>query len=308
MMDNRWWTRLVGLALLCVGCAPDARFAASGPGEPVWPGEEWPVSTPEAEGLDPAAIDSLVADIDAGRFGLIDHFLLIRHGRVIADRHWDHGEEYARILAEQEDTVGHPYNYDHPDWHPYYRDTGLHTLQSVTKSVTSVAFGIAVGKILREATGRRADAWAEEHLFRPIGIRDYYWKITPDGEADTEGGLYLAPHDLARIAYLMLRGGEWDGRRIVSREWVRASTSPVIPDLNPGNGRDDGGYGYQWWVPFHEEGETRIFSGNGYGGQFLHIVPEHDLILLFNGWTLHARAELSSWTALQDRILPAIRG
>lgn len=196
---------------------------------------------------------------------------------------------------EQEDTVSHAYNYDHPDWHPYYRDTPLHTLQSVTKSVTSVAFGIAV------------DAWAEEHLFRPIGIRDYYWKITPDGEADTEGGLYLAPHDLARVAYLMLRGGEWDGRRVVSREWVRASTSPVIPDLNPGNDRDDGGYGYQWWVPFQEDGETRVFSGNGYGGQFLHIVPEHDLIVLFNGWTLHSRAELSSWTALQDRILPAMR-
>ncbi|MDE0650096.1 MAG: alpha/beta fold hydrolase, partial [Gammaproteobacteria bacterium] len=382
--------------------APDAQSTAAGTGAPVWPGEEWAVSTPEAEGLDPTAIDSLIADIDAGRFGLIDHFLLIRRGHVIANRHWDHGEEYARILAEQEDTASHPYNYDHPDWHPYYRDTGLHTLQSVTKSVTSVAFGIAVdaghidgvdapawpflaaygpdlgeparanatledfltmrsgidwaipgqtyaddthptseleaseawidyvvrrpvgtepgtrfdyndgvsvllGKILREATGQRADAWAEEHLFRPIGIRDYYWKITPDGEADTEGGLYLAPHDLARIAYLMLRGGEWDGRRIVSRAWVRASTSPVIPDLNPGNDRDDGGYGYQWWVPFHEDGETRVFSGNGYGGQFLHVVPEHDLIVLFNGWTLHTGAEFSSWTALQDRILPAIR-
>ena len=38
---------------------------------------------------------------------------------------------------------------------------------------------VLLGKILREATGQRADAWAEEHLFRPIGIREYYWKITP---------------------------------------------------------------------------------------------------------------------------------
>ena len=106
---RRAW--LAAAALVTAGlvaCAPDAQSTAAGTGEPVWPGEEWPVSTPEAEGLDPAAIDSLVADIDAGRFGLIDHLLLIRHGRVIADRHWDHGEEYARILAEQEDTVSHP--------------------------------------------------------------------------------------------------------------------------------------------------------------------------------------------------------
>lgn len=398
---------------LGAGCVPRLRrlgFVASlialtacapPPGAPGWPGESWPVSTAEAEGVDPAAIDSLIADIDAGRYGLIDHFLLIRNGRLIADRHWDHGETYAELLTAQADTVDHQYNYDHPAWHPLYRDTHLHSLQSVTKSVTSVAFGIAVdeghipdveapawpyfkaygvdltdprraatsledfltmrsgvdwaipgqtydddthptsvleasdrwidyvvaqpvgtepgtqfdyndgvsvllGKIVREATGQRLDAWTEERLFHPIGIDDYYWKITPGGEVDSEGGLYLSTHDLARIGYLMLRGGEWDGRRIVSPDWVAASTSPVVSDVNPDNDRPDTGYGYQWWVPLHENGETRVFAGNGYGGQFLHVVPEYDLISVFNGWTLHERPELSSWTALQDRILPAV--
>ena len=388
--------RVAALSTLVVlaACAPQSM--ASG-----WPGETWPVSTAEAEGVDPAALDSLIADIDAGRYGLIDHFLLIRNGRLIADRRWDHGERYAELLAAQEDTADHQYNYDHPSWHPYYRDTGLHSLQSVTKSVTSVAFGIAVdegripgveapawpyfeaygadladprraaasledfltmrsgidwalpgqtyddgthptvvleasdawidyvvaqpvgtdpgtrfdyndgvsvllGKIVREATGRRLDEWAEERLFRPIGIDEYYWKIAPDGEVDSEGGLYLSAHDLARIGYLMIRGGEWDGRQVVSREWVEASTSPVVPDVSPDNGRPDTGYGYQWWVPLHEDGETRVFAGNGYGGQFLHVVPEHDLISVFNGWTLHEQPELFSWTALQDRILPAV--
>ncbi|MXX67592.1 MAG: serine hydrolase [Gemmatimonadales bacterium] len=388
--------RVVPLAMYTVlaACAPQSE----GHG---WPGETWPVSTAEAEGVDPAAIDSLIADIDAGRYGLIDQFLLIRNGRVIADRRWDHGVRYAELLAAQEDTADHQYNYDHPSWHPYYRDTDLHSLQSVTKSVTSVAFGIAVdeghisgvevpawpyfegygvdladprraatsledfltmrsgidwalpgqtyddgthptvvleasdawidyvvarpvgtepgnrfdyndgvsvllGKIVREATGQRLDAWAEERLFRPIGIDEYYWKLAPDGEVDSEGGLYLSTHDLARIGYLMLRGGEWDGRQVVSREWAEASTSPVVPDVAPDNDRPDTGYGYQWWVPVHEDGETRVFAGNGYGGQFIHIVPEHDLISVFNGWTLHEQPELFSWTALQDRILPAI--
>lgn len=381
-------------AILLSGCATSA-----GPG---WPGETWPVSTAEAEGVDSAAVDSLIADIDAGRYGLIDQFLLIRNGRVIADRRWDHAARYAELLTAQEDTADHQYNYDHPSWHPYYRDTDLHSLQSVTKSVTSVAFGIAVdeghipsveasvwpyfeaygvdlaeprraaasledfltmrsgidwavpgqtyddgthptvvleaseawidyiverpvgtdpgtrfdyndgvsvllGKVVRETTGQRLDAWAEERLFRPIGIDEYYWKITPDGEVDSEGGLYLSPHDLARIGYLMLRGGEWDGRQVVSRPWVEASISPVVPDVAPENDRPDTGYGYQWWVPMHENGETRVFAGNGYGGQFLHVVPEYDLISVFNGWTLHEQPELFSWTALEDRILPAVR-
>jgi len=104
----------------------------------------------------------------------------------------------------------------------------------------------------------------------------------------------------------MLRGGEWDGRQVVSRQWVETSTSPVVPDVAPDNDRPDTGYGYQWWVPVHEDGETKVFAGNGYGGQFIHIVPEHDLISVFNGWTLHEQPELFSWTALQDRILPAV--
>lgn len=392
--------KLIGRAVSLAACVVLAACEAHSAG-PGWPGEAWPVSTAEAEGVDPAALESLIADIDAGRYGLIDQFLLIRNGRVIADRRWDHGQRYAELLAAQEDTADHQYNYDHPSWHPYYRDTDLHSLQSVTKSVTSVAFGIAVdeghipdveapawpyfeaygvdladprraatsledfltmrsgidwavpgqtyedqahptsvleasdrwidyivsrpvgtdpgtrfdyndgvsvllGKIVREATGQRLDEWAEERLFRPIGIDEYYWKITPDGEVDSEGGLYLSTHDLARIGHLMLRGGEWDGRQVVSREWVEASTSPVVPDVAPDNDRPDTGYGYQWWAPMHENGETRVLAGNGYGGQFLHVVPEYDLISVFNGWTLHEQPELFSWTALQDRILPAV--
>ncbi len=390
---------IIGLAV--AACAPEDRATPTASTQTPWPGDDWPVSTPAAEGIDPAAIDALVSDIDAGRYGLIDHFLLIRNGRVVADHRWDHHDTYVELLAAQEDTVEHQYNYDHPDWHPFYRDTRLHSLQSVTKSVLSVAFGIAVdaghippvgaeawpyftaygvdpsesgradasledfltmrsgiswaapgqtyedgthpttvmelsdawidyvvsrpvtvepgtrfdyndgvsvmlGRIVHEATGQRIDAWAEEHLFEPIGIDEYYWKTTPAGEVDSEGGLYLTSHDLARVGYLMLRQGEWDGRQVVSADWVRASTSAVVPDVNPANDRPDTGYGYQWWVPVHEDGETRIFAANGYGGQFLHVVPEHDLISVFNGWTLHERPEFSSWMAMQERILPAV--
>ncbi|MCG8468328.1 MAG: beta-lactamase family protein [Gemmatimonadetes bacterium] len=398
--------RLAALGLfaapVALGCAtpPDSSAPMATTAGVPWPGEAWEVSSPEAEGIDPAAVTSLIADIDAGRYGLIDHFLLIRNGRVVADRHWDHSATYDSLAAVQDDTTSHQYNYDHPDWHPLYRDTHLHSLQSVTKSVTSVAFGIAVdaghiagvetpawpyfdaydpdmsdarrsattledfltmrsgiawasagetyddeahptvilengdawiqyvvdrpmktdpgarfdyndgvsvllGKIVREATGQRIDEWARERLFEPIGIDEFYWKITPDGEVDTEGGLYLATHDLARIGYLMLRGGEWDGRQVVSADWVRASTSPVVPDVAPENDRVDPGYGYQWWIPSHEDGETEVFAGNGYGGQFLHVIPEYDLVAVFNGWTLHSRPELPSWTAVQERIVPA---
>jgi CubicO group peptidase (beta-lactamase class C family) len=350
-----------------------------------------------AEGIDPRAVDSLIADLEGGVYGLVDHFLLIRHGRVVADRHFT--QDYETIAA-QYDTTDHQYNYDHPAWHPYYRDTHLHSLQSVTKSVTSAALGIAIddgliedvhvsvmpffsdyehdltdsrkraitledlltmrsgiewntsggydseehstillegseawiqfvldqpmdtipgsvfeyndgvsvliGKIVRQVTGQRIDRWATERLFNPIGITDFYWKITPDGEADTEGGLYLSAHDLARIGYLFLKNGEWDGVQIISREWVRASTTPVVSDVAPDNDRADAGYGYQWWVPDHDGRQSAVYAANGYGGQFLLVVPGYDVIAVFNGWHIHGGDFRSTYRALQNRLLPAM--
>jgi CubicO group peptidase (beta-lactamase class C family) len=363
----------------------------------IWPGETWPVSTPAAEGIDREAIESLVADIEAGEYGLVDAFFLVRNGKVVADYRFQH--DYESIAAEY-DSTNHQYNYDHPAWHPYLRGTDLHTLQSVTKSVTSAALGIAIdegllggvetpvmpffeayepyptnarreatnledfltmrsgirwntqgaygsgnhstdlleasdewirfvldqpvdttpgtryqyndgvsvllGKILREATGQRIDEWARERLFEPIGINEFYWKITPDGEADTEGGLYLATEDLARFGYLFLRGGEWDGRQIISREWVEVSTRPLVPDVAPNNERPDPGYGYQWWILDAEDGATRLFAGNGYGGQFVLVHPESDIVAVFNGWNIHESANRSTYRALQERILPHV--
>jgi CubicO group peptidase (beta-lactamase class C family) len=383
---------LMACALL-PGCGPDT-VPPQAPVEAEW---EWPVSTPAQEGIDPAAVDALVADIEGGDYGLIDHFTLIRHGRLVADYHFE--QDYQAIAAAY-DTTNHQYNYDHPDWHPYYQGTDLHSLQSVTKSVTSIALGIAVdqglipgvdvpamsffqeygpdmsdprrgemkledlltmrsgiewsedtpytdpnnscilmeasdewvpfvlgypmdadpgsvweynsgasvllGKIVEVATGQRVDAWTKEQLFDPIGIQDFYWKLTPSGEVDTEGGLYLSAKDLARIGYLFLRNGMWEGRRVVSEEWVKASTSPLVVDIVPENGRDDPGYGYQWWVPDHDGENTQVFAGNGYGGQFLLVAPDYDVVAVFNGWNIHEGAGASTWRALQERILPAI--
>ena len=364
-----------------------------------WPTDSWPVSNLEAEGFDSEAIDALVADMKSGKYGLLDHFLLIRHGRIVVDQHFAH--DYEKIAAPY-DSEDHPYNYDHPQWHPYHKGSKLHTLQSVTKSITSVALGIAIdegyipdgveteamsffdayasdasephrramtledmltmrsgirwnemisydneqnsclrleasdnwiqfvldqpmreepgtvfnynsgvtvllGKVVRVATGKRIDAYVKEKLFDPLGIKDYYWKTTPDGEVDTEGGLYLSAHDLARIAYLFLRKGNWHGVQIVSEKWVRESTAPTVSDVNPGNGRPDSGYGYQWWIPQHADGQTKIFSGNGYGGQFPVVVPEYNLVVVFNAWNIHGQPEMSSQRAVLNRILPAIQ-
>ena len=351
----------------------------------------WQTSSATEVGIDPQIIQSIHNDIQSGQYGLIDHFMVIRHGKLIAD--YGYEQDYDSVMR-QYDTTDHQYNYDHTNWHPYYRNTNLHTMQSVTKSVTSILLGIAkdeglitdeyekaesyfksglpdivdqrmqaisiqdlltmrsgiewdeanyneddnscilmelsndwikfvlehpmdqipgttfeynsgasvlLGKIVREATGKRIDQWAEEKLFGPLGITEYYWKVTPKGEIDTEGGLYLSSHSLAKLGYLMLHNGKWEGKQIVSADWVDQSLHPWVDFGN------NTGYGYQWWIPDHAEGTAKIFAGNGYGGQFLMVAPEFDLIVVFNGWNIHDRPEKSSYGVLQNLILPACK-
>ena len=377
---------LVAVGCLLMSCSAQTQSSVT---ESELSYDQWEQASPEAVGIDPLVLDSIHQDIVNGDYGFIDHFLLIRQGKVVFDRHYQ--QDYQSVM-EQYDTTNYQYNYDHVAWHPYYKDTDLHSLQSVTKSVTSMLLGIAVdeglidtqlpalsyfsafdydstdarkmdisvqdlltmrsglewdeenydeannscilmensddwiqfvldhpmdadpgsvfeynsgasvllGKIVREATGQRIDQWAEEKLFGPLAIENYYWKITPKGEVDTEGGLYLSTHDLAKIGQLMMQKGIWGEERIISEEWVEQSTQPVVAF------GEDRGYGYQWWVPLHKQGKTEIFAGNGYGGQFLMVVPEQELITVFNGWTIHERSEKSSWRVLQDRILPSL--
>jgi CubicO group peptidase (beta-lactamase class C family) len=148
--------------------------------------------------------------------------------------------------------------------------------------------------IIKKSTGKFIDEYAEEHLFGPIGIKTYYWKKTPKGFPDTEGGLYLLPRDLARIGYLYSMDGVWDKSRILPEGWVGASVTPRTPDTGSGLG-----YGYQWWLtPWGNEQSSYAYTCLGYGGQYLFVVPEYDLIAVFTGWNIYDTPALSVSYAL----------
>lgn len=79
-------------------------------------------------------------DLADGRYGLVDEVLVQHKGETVF--HFTYDRKYAEIV-DLTDVENEPFSYAHPDWHPYYRDTDLHTIQSITKSVTSVLIGIA---------------------------------------------------------------------------------------------------------------------------------------------------------------------
>jgi CubicO group peptidase (beta-lactamase class C family) len=365
------------------------------PASDSFPTNGWPESTPAEQGMDEQVLQALDEEIAAGKHGYVDGMLVIRDGHVVYERAYPH--DYETLFAAQPNQVRGAYNYYDPEWHPYYKGTDLHTMQSVSKSVMATLIGIAIGRgeiegtnvpaagffadyqagdddprrasmtlehlltmtagiewdedsydytdprnscavmeslddwaayvwglpmaaepgstyvyssgvtmlinqVLRHATGEHALSYATKYLFGPLGIKDFYWKQTPAGETDAEGGLYLTPRDLAKIGYLYAMDGIWEGKRLLPEGWVERATSPLSDPAYR-----DWRYGYQWWLmPYGEEQRRYSWQGNGYGGQHLVVIPEHDLVAVFTGWNIWDQQSLDEEFAV-SALLNALR-
>ncbi len=125
--------------------------------------------------------------------------------------------------------------------------------------------------ILTEVTGKPASEFADEVLFGPLGISDYVWPANPQGISFGSGDLMLLPTDMAKIGYLYLRNGEWDGKQIVPQWWVEAATAVHAAERASADG-----YGYQWWINW--AGHPMAI---GFAGQYIIILPEFDLVVTF---------------------------
>lgn len=389
---------LAGIALV-LGSIPPAsaqtRLATS----------DWPLTTPAAAKVNASVLDSISAEIARGDYGNVDRMLVIRSGRIVLDASFprDYGAIYgdsakAPNALNAGDLTG-PYNYFSSWWHPYYRRGDLHTLQSVTKTITSVIIGVAItrgefpsidrpvlsffdtGKvaniderkrrmtikhlltmtggfewnenlpyidprnnavvmeasqdwvaytinlpmarepgtvfnyssgesqllahIFRQATGIDIEEYAAQHLFTPLGIEPWYWKRTPTGLVDTEGGLYLEARDLAKIWQLFLDDGVWKGTRVVSSDWVKQSVTPAVRVSTRAGAPQ---YGYKWWLYQNPVDSTRlVWGGSGFGGQFPLAFPEHDLVVVFNGWNILPGGKSLPVGRIAQRLLAATR-
>jgi len=363
-----------------------------------WPTHGWAKAAPASVGLDEKVLSALDADIASGKYSLVDSFNVIRCGTEVFEKTYSH--DYGTIYGKEAKTRGPlnahltgPYNYFDPAWHPYYHGTDLHSMQSVSKTVSSIILGIAItrgdfkagldtpllkyfdvakvknvderkrritlqhvltmstgldwneeiayddpkndaslmeatddwvqyvidrpmaqepGKVFnyssgvtellayvfQKETGQDIEKYGEKYLFTPLGMR-HYWKRTPMGVVDTEGGLFLSGPDLAKIGYLYLHDGAWDGKQIVSKDWVKQSLTPSI------DAPEGFKYGFKWWLLPRTDRKGYFWMARGFGGQRLMVFPEKNLIAVFTGWEI--LKDPAGDGELVKRILPAVR-
>lgn len=343
--------------------------------------------TPDDVGLDGAALTRLTAEIRGGSYGNIHSLLVVRHGR----------------LAHEAYFVGDDERRGEPRGEVRFAADSLHDARSVTKSVTSLVFGIAVAAhdaladvnapvldffpayedlrtparlairlrdvlsmtsglqwdeyshpygdprnsetamdqaadpfryvleqpiaaepgstweysggdtmllagVLERVTGKRLDTYAEQALFRPLGIDRYEWLKYPSGLPIAASGLRLLPRDMAKLGQLVLDHGRWRGEQIVPEGWVEASISPqaVIAERPFGFQR----YGYQWWLGTARVGDRSVpwAAAVGWGGQRILIVESMDLVVVLTaGLYNDPRQTDITFEILLDRVLPAVK-
>ena len=160
--------------------------------------------------------------------------------------------------------------------------------------------------IIQKQIGGDLLGFANKHLFQPLGITNYTWRlarssIDPDSKAIVNGshGLEMRARDMAKFGFLYLKGGIWDGQKIVSRNWVEESTRRH-KDITGMLGTVINDYGYLWYI--HSFG----FHSMGYKGQYIFVIPNLEIVAVFLS-DLSATQFLEPISLVKDYIIPAVK-
>lgn len=152
--------------------------------------------------------------------------------------------------------------------------------------------------ILSDAVGVRADEFANDTLFGPLGISNYHWQCDPQGYNTGGWGLHLSASDMAKIGMLYLHQGRWQNHQLIPHSWVSASTTVQVAASDHASG-----YGYQWWLT--DADGCKAFYALGLGGQFIYCIPQRNAIIVVVSNRAGRRRPL--WPLFEQFFLPAVR-
>ena len=163
--------------------------------------------------------------------------------------------------------------------------------------------------IIQLSTGMTTLNFANLYLFEPLGISNVRWLRDSQGIYRGSSRLSLTPRDMAKIGYLYLNEGFWDGKQILSTDWVARSGDDIVhlggntPEWSPE------GYGYQWWtIP-----SLGVYYAAGARGQKICVFPVYNLVVVFTAYLNDPTHEnviitdmiISSIINVESRLMPS---
>ena len=144
------------------------------------------------------------------------------------------------------------------------------------KWVYNDASAMLIGAIIEEQSGQKLSDFANQHLFKPLGIREYYWFTGLSGRTGAMGNLYISTLDFAKIGQLVLNNGEWNGKQLISNNWINEISTPHFNIENIPFAKK---YGYFWYFSNYKANgiDYEYLYAAGNGGNLLFIVPEENM-------------------------------
>ena len=174
-------------------------------------------------------------------------------------------------------------------------DNSVHTLQLYKTEENSIAYILSqeklydpgtvmnyndgaphlVSKVIEKKTGVTLSEYANNELFAPLNITDWMWESSNDGTSFGAFSLYLKPRDFGKIGQLLLQNGTWNNQTLISNTYLSKATKTIVSanfNSEP--------YGYYFWILPAYNGYCAL----GHGGQFLLVVPDKNLVVVYTAW------------------------
>ncbi len=130
--------------------------------------------------------------------------------------------------------------------------------------------------VIEAVTGVNASTYAKDKLFGPLGMDEAKWWVDGAGHTETWCCVDAPTREFAKLGLLFMRNGEWDGEQVVSKQWVKDSTTDTASEFP--------GYAYQWWTSYALDPSGKLpadlFFARGYDDQRIHVIPSLDLIVV----------------------------
>jgi len=350
-------TSVILILLILAGCGPSTEDLLAVDYTPL-AGDDWKVSTPAEQGLDPMLVAELYYNAD--KLETIYSLLVIKNGHLIAEGYFNEGsvkqkdrlqsvtKSYTSALVgialeqgylssvdqqmldffpevadqvtdprKQQITIrqmlqmraGYPWEETDPvfwdgllsghyppliEEFPLIADPGTEFHYS---NLTSNWLGIIVDR----ASGTSLKSFAEEHLFSAIDVEAGEWGQDAEGHNNGCADLHFSARDAAKFGLLYLNDGVYDGKQVISADWVHDSLQRYSENINATGGFPanwglsfgDIGYGYQWWSA--KAGDHHFDFAWGHGGQLIVLLDEFDMVVVVTADPFWLQHDEESW-------------
>ena len=302
-------------------------------------GDEWEMTSFDAEGLDSSRFSLLKARIIDGTFKDINGIIIVKHGKILIEEYFNGADSHVlhdmrsagksftsalvgiaidkglikgvdeRLLSyfpgvecsndwdtrKDDITLKHvlsmSFGFAEPGEYPAWENARWYTVDWISEVLCQPieyepgsrfdydsAAPALFGPIIEQLSGMSVRQFAEKFLFGPLGIERYRWFTLPGGQEYTGGVFRMRPRDMARFGQLYLQKGIWNGKQLISKEWVEESTRAHLLT----NTQLDQHYGYYWWRETFPIDNRLIESyfASGNGGNKIYVFPTEDLVVV----------------------------